>query len=68
MSIFHLVSYVKLKLAEEDDPSELTNSVDRSDQILPPISKVGRLGPGPFSPSTSQYPTQVTMSLPSQCD
>ena len=43
------VSYCRVKLAEEDDPSELTNSVERGEEP-PPISKVG-----PPSPSTSQH-------------
>ena len=42
-------SYCRLKLAEEDNPSELTNSVERGESV-PPISKVG-----PPSPSTSQH-------------
>ena len=49
MYILHYVSYVKVKLAEDEEPSWLTNSVERLEWI-PPISKVG-----PFSPSTSQH-------------
>ena len=49
MLILYPVSYFKVKLAEEEEPSELTNSVERSES-RPPINKVG-----PFSPSTSQH-------------
>ena len=45
----YIESYFKVKLAEEDEPSEVTNSVERL-EVWPPISKVG-----PFSPSTSQH-------------
>ena len=55
MLILYFVSYSKVKLAEEDDPSELTDSVERGVSrppisVLPPINKVE-----PFSPSTSQH-------------
>ena len=44
------MSYFRVKLAEKDDPSELTNSVEwREWECQAPISKVG-----PPSPSTSQ--------------
>ena len=49
MLILYSVSYFRLKLAEVDEPSALTNSVDRKD-FFPPISKVG-----PSSPSTFQH-------------
>ena len=49
MLILYSVLYSRVKLAEEDDPSWLTNSVERSESS-PPISKVG-----PVSPSTSQH-------------
>ena len=49
MLILYSVLYGKVKLGEEDEPSELTNSVERSES-QPPINKVG-----PFSPSTSQH-------------
>ena len=47
--ILYIMSYCMVKLAEEDNPSELTSSVERGEKP-PPISKVG-----PPSPSTSQH-------------
>ena len=45
----YLVLYSRVKLVEEDEPLELTNSVERGEEP-PPISKLG-----PPSPSTSQH-------------
>ena len=51
MYILYSVSDAKVKLAGEEEPSELTNSVERLEPDQePPINKVG-----PFSPSTSQH-------------
>ena len=47
--ILYSVSYVKAKLAVENEPSELINSVERG-EYWPPINKVG-----PFSPSRFQH-------------
>ena len=57
MVILYSVSYVKVKLAFDEEPSGLTNSVERS-EYSPPISKVG-----PPSPSTSQHKCLILSSL-----
>ena len=49
MLVLYYVPYVRLKLADEEEPSELTNSVERG-EYGPAINKVE-----PFSPSTSQH-------------
>ena len=49
MVILYSVSYCRGKLGEEDELSELTNSVER-EVSRPPNNKVG-----PPSPSTAQH-------------
>ena len=57
MLILYNMSDVKLKLVEEEEPSELTNSVDRV-ETEPPINKVE-----PFSPSRFQHKWNDLSSL-----